>query len=130
MVYYLRRKVERMSETKAIYQAGQQEPKVYNDYVFWTRAKGDVLSTESLPATEAEGRARQLAREYKTTVSYAIVLDYFIEPVFCAQCGEVAPENGPCGCSRFEEEEAPTDFIPFQGEAYPARIVTEQDEYF
>lgn len=92
-----------MSETRSTYQ--QQEPKVYNDYVFWTRAKGDVLSTESLPSSEAEGRARQLAREYRATVSYGIVLDYFIEPVFCPLCGWTMPESGPCDCSLFEEEE-------------------------
>lgn len=111
-------------------QSNQLQPKIYNDYVFWTRAKGDVLSTESLPSSEAEARARELAREYKTTVSYGIVLDYFIEPVFCPQCGKVAPESGPCPCSRFEEEEAPADSIPFMGEPMYPRIVTEQDEYF
>lgn len=100
-----------------------------SDYVFWNYKTGDVLSTESLPASEAEARARQLAREFKTTVSYGIVLDYFVEPVFCPQCGEPLPESGPCECSRFKLEPA-TDSIPFEGEAFPAPAITESDTYF
>jgi hypothetical protein len=91
-----------------------------NDYVFWSR-KGDVLATETWPANEAEARARELARQYKTAVGYAIVLDHSVEPVFCVGCGEPMPENGPCNCSLFEEEEThrltlTSCPIPFLGE--------------
>lgn len=80
--------------------------KWFSDFVFWDRAKGNILATESLPEGDEMEYAQRLANEHKTTVAYGVVCDYFVSPMLCPRCGEPVPGSGPCPCSSFEEEEA------------------------
>jgi hypothetical protein len=68
-------------------------------------------------------------KDWPAAQSYLRQLQNDLKPFVCPTCKDILPDSGPCWHNRFEFE-APADSIPFQGEAYPARIVTEQDEYF
>lgn len=131
---------------------------ITSDYCFIDKY-GKVLAEESLPADQVAGFAQRLARKHQTTVHIWIAAGEPVKPDKCPDCGEVLPESGPCWHNKFFEEEEPPRLtraemmaaeaelrakveielygrpisscpIPFRGEAYPARIVTEQDEYF
>lgn len=103
--------------------------KSYDDFIFWDRATLQVLAIESMPTADGGVYAKNLAQKHGTTVSYAIVQEYFIEPDKCPECRNVLPESGPCWHNLFEAE-APADSIPFQGEPMYPNIITEADEYF
>lgn len=70
--------------------------------------------------------------------SYLKQLQSDLEPFLCPTCKDILPESGPCwGCQLpGEEEETVTSeemlevLIPYQGEAYPAKVYSEFEEYF
>lgn len=56
-------------------------------------------------------------------------------PLLCPECGCPVPDSGPCWHNRFEEETVTSEeleraLIPFQGEAFPAKVYSEFEEYF
>lgn len=57
------------------------------------------------------------------------------EPLTCPECGLMLPDSGPCWHNRFVEETVTSEemleaLIPFQGEAFPAKVYSEFEEYF
>ena len=101
---------------------------IYSDYCFISKS-GQVLAEESLPADKVGEFAQRLARRHQTTVYIWIAAGEPVAPDKC-NCGATLPETGPCWNCQFPEEEAPAEAIPFQGEAFPAKVYSEFEEYF
>lgn len=94
-----------MSETRATYQASTRPLKSYSDFIFWKREGRHILAIESMPTADGPGYAKQMAQKYGTTIAYAEVQEYFVEPDKCPACGQVSPETGTCWNCLFPEEE-------------------------
>jgi hypothetical protein len=70
------------------------------DYIFISEA-GHVLDIDAMEPTRATQHAQTLARQHRTEVTYAIVVDYRVKPDTCGTCGEIMPVDGACPCDDF-----------------------------
>jgi hypothetical protein len=70
------------------------------DYIFVSEA-GHVLDIDAMEPDRATEHAQTLARQHRTEVTYAIVVDYKVTPDTCGNCGEILPTDGACPCDDF-----------------------------